>query len=188
MENRKRIFERITHKAVSQAQSNPTSSKHCSTKAVIEDKQNHTNPAVDWKDMFENFDVTDEELNTIDKLNKPKVPESSAPYFTTANKKKIHIPRDRPSKSAEHFTSKPPLRLSFHTSQNEPPSKKIKIAESETSRQTLQSTMDHQEKNINLISAPNKNSFVKYENCVFHGNIINNFYCSGTDCKKQEKK
>ena len=31
-----------------------------------------------------------------------------------------------------------------------------------------------------IISIKSKNLNVKYENCVFHGNIINNFYCSNS--------
>ena len=61
-----------------------------------------------------------------------------------------------------------------------------------SSDQTIHKNTDvnssDQETQNNNDAAFNNNSHIKYENCVFHGNIIYNFHCSCTDYTKSEKK
>lgn len=185
MKNREKIFESITHEAVPNVQSNPSSS---STKTIIENKRKIANTTDEWDDVFENIDFDELEVIPSGQLNEPKVPESLAaePQFTTAKNKKISIPCNKKPTAAQHFSLKSPVRVYFNTSQFQSPIKKSKIEEKKTVEPILQPCLQpslEQVKNTDLNSDLNKNSSVKYENCVFHGNIINNFYYSGTDLK-----
>ncbi|XP_043473405.1 uncharacterized protein LOC122505688 [Leptopilina heterotoma] len=177
MTNRQQIFERIIHEA---AQVKPSTSKNSSNKIIIQNK-NDKSAEADLDDFFENFEVTEQELNLIDQLNESKEPCSLTPQFTTANNNKILVPNHNQPKPAQHFTSKPPVRVSFQGPPNEPPKKILKISAGKASAvgQTLQSSSGQRvEINKDINSTFGKNSCVKYENCVFHGNITNNFYSS----------
>ena len=183
---------------------------------------------MDWNNFSDEFEVNEQDLVVIDQLNQSVVPESSAPSFRTAKNKRILVPCNQQSTLPKHFTSKPPVTVSFKGLENEPPLKKSKNSEVETytSRPSLQCLLNQeihnntdvnssdqaiqkstdvnssdqvkqqktdvnssdQETQNNNDAAFNKNSHTKYENCVFHGNIINNFHCSCTDYKKSEKK
>lgn len=59
----------------------------------------------------------------MDQLNELKGPFSLIPQCTTAKNKKISC-HNQP-KADQYFTSKPPVRVSFQTSRNEPHHKKM---------------------------------------------------------------
>lgn len=96
---------------------------------------------------------------------------------TTANNKKLPVANNKQLKRA-HFTTKPPINVFATGKENQPPIKKIKIDPIQTASS---------EKSSNSASYAN-NLCNKYENCVFNGNIINNFYYSCIDHKNCEKK
>lgn len=87
-----------------------------------------------------------------------------------------------------HFLNKPPISVFSDEKENQPPKKKVKIEQLYNPSSDLHSPSTS---NINITNKPNfestssknenkqftnKNPNVKYDNCVFHGNIINNFY------------
>ena len=185
MKNRQKIYESITHAAVSDVQYNPqpSTSNNCSTETNIANNDiKSTYTGLDCNNFSDDFEMNDEDLAAIDKLNQSEVPRSPTPSFTTANNKKILITRNKQSTLPTHFTAKPPVTLIYKGSENKPPLRIRKLIEAEThtSEQTLES--------LSTNPAFNNNTCNKYENCVFHGNIINNFYYSCIDHDNFEKK
>lgn len=178
MKNRENIFESIT---LAQSNPRPSTSKNCSTEIIIENEGNKsTDTVVDWNDFSGDFEINEQELTAIEQLNQSTAPEKSpAPSFTTGSNRRIFEPCDGQSKLAGHFTAKPPVKVVFKGSEKELPLKKSKTAQdiTHTNAPSSQSFPDQEIENTNdITSAFTKNSSVKYEKCVFHGNIINNFY------------
>lgn len=126
MKNRE-LFQSITHAARSH-ESNPSTSKQCAkeTNNVIEGKP--TTVVSDWDHLFDDFDVTEQEMSEIDGINQLKETESSKSEFQIAKNEKLIVPCIQ-SKVPTHFTSKPPVKVAFTNAQKEPPLKKRKTGE-----------------------------------------------------------
>lgn len=112
------------------------------------------------------------------------------PPFTTARQQRIVSPCKKAQTVGENFRLKPPVKIVFEKLGNsEPGQKRRKITRDETissTKPTLVLQEDNIINNINLTPhlqennnnnfSPKKSSCIKYDNCVFHGNITNNFY------------
>lgn len=157
LKNKEKIFKKIIHAAVTDTQPSTSTDKN---------------------DLFLDLEIDEQELIAIDILNQTEKTDEQTPHFTTARNAKILVPNNKEAKVAKHFTTKPPVKIVFEKSQSEPPSKKMKLADGKANmkEQTLQAQLDEQG-NGEMNSAFKPNSHVKYNNCVFHGNITNNFYC-----------
>lgn len=178
MQNRVKIFETISSAAKSNNHSNPSTSKGCLTTEKINEDNFEWRAALlnECDNLFDDLEVQDEELGVVAE-KKLIEPELSTPQFKTAKNVKIPVPCVK-SKVSAHFISKPPVTVSFKKSQNQPPPlKKRKIEQDKTNTNGQILTSLNQKENLNdSISDVDKNSSIKYINCIFHGNIINNFY------------
>ncbi|XP_057319465.1 uncharacterized protein LOC130663914 [Microplitis mediator] len=171
LKNREKIFQKITHAAVSNIQNNPqpSTSAKCSTNINFANNNQKSTGAEEVCDHFsEDFDFSAQELAAIDNLNQFEVPKSPTTAFTAANKEKIPSTPNKQLKRFNHFTTKSPVDVFSKGQENPPPIRKNRIISDETIIN---------EKSLNSASTANT-TCNRYENCVFRGNIINNFYYS----------
>ncbi|XP_051162204.1 uncharacterized protein LOC127282146 [Leptopilina boulardi] len=122
LKNRELIIQGITNAARSNNDStnNPSTSKQCVEPTPEVANVNH---------LFDDFDVTEEELCEIDELNLLKeTAKASRSEFKTAKNEKLNVPCIQ-SKVPTHFMSKSPIKVPFTENQKEPPLKKRKIRE-----------------------------------------------------------
>lgn len=171
LKNREKIYESITHASISApTRSQPsTSTTNDLTPKVPTTKNDNksTDAGINPINFSDEFEINDEDLAKIDNLDQPEVLNSSpTPSFTTANNKKIVI-NNRQSTLPTHFLTKPPI--------------KIFSKKSET-KQPQNETATHASEQIPKFLSTNPS--VVYENCVFHGNIVNNFYYSSEQTSK----
>lgn len=89
------------------------------------------------------------------------------------------------SKGSRNFSLKPPIKVTFNDNSAQPPVKKVKLNSPkfiDTNNRRQEVVIENEEINSNEVNWP-KNSCIKYENCTFNDNIVNNFY-SCENCKK----
>ncbi|XP_077260513.1 uncharacterized protein LOC143896488 [Temnothorax americanus] len=187
LKNRQRIFDNITHAATSNAstsnaQSNPqpSTSKNNAASAIGIDRNEASIPLeIGYDDFHEEFEVDNDALAELEKLippeesilpKEPTLPKKlilpgqskqSPTFFYAGSKRKIVVNANSESIKPTHFMNKPPISVVHCQKENKP---------TERDNQASDLTSTH--------SAKIKDSSIKYENCVFHGNIVNNFYYS----------
>lgn len=175
-------------------------SKGCSTAAVrangnidftVNNKNSSAFSAVidDFSsdDSSESFEFDEEQVAAIEKSNDESSAASHEASFANGKNEKIVLPSKK-SIQPQNFKSLTPVKLSFGNLKNQDSSlaKKRKLQGDKTTfnvpnQQSLLLPSDSLEKNNDINLDPKKTSGIKYENCVFHGNIINNFYCNSKD-------
>ena len=210
--NRQKIFDIITLVAKAGAQSNPqpSTSGTNTTKPISTDQSKEsTQIEVDCDNFSDNFDLDDDPLTAIEHSFVSEKPKSLLPFFTTANNKEINITTNPQTARPSRFLRKPPISVFSRGKENEPPLKKHKVQEISiaknnqesvststnivTNKQKSESTSTNNKTNelvsesTSISSITSKNPNVKYENCVFHDNIINNFYFSNSKTTKKNK-
>lgn len=124
-------------------------------------------------DFPDNYEIEDEDLAAIETLAPLNTPKSQISSFTRGNNRKILLPYNKLSERPKHLTLKSPISVFSQRSESEPPMRKIQIKLTETRKSEPIS------KTPPTSSDMNDNPRIKYENYIFHGNIVNNCYYSG---------
>lgn len=184
MKNREKIYKNITHAAISVDHQNPqpSTSNNCLNDVVItNEKTASTHRDLHCDNLSDDFVIHEDNLAEIDKLDQLKMPESLIPSITTMRNKKILTTNDNRSIPPTHSTKKPPVLVFSIEKENKPPLKKMRKEETKTHANKQFS------ERLSTYSSL-QNSSIKYANCVFHGNIVNNFYNSDPNYEIGEKK
>ncbi|XP_066585168.1 uncharacterized protein [Prorops nasuta] len=169
LNNRQKIYESI----IPNAQSNPETSTSNNRSINIINSSNDkesTCTTKNFNNFTDDFEINDEDLAAIDKISQSPAPSS----FATANNKNMFTNCDKERRST-HFTTKPPIKVFPERSVIKP-------------LQQSNKTIEKESQVLSTNPAFNQIPQNKYEKCVFHGNIINNFYYSCCDHKNYEKE
>ncbi|XP_044585641.1 uncharacterized protein LOC123265787 isoform X2 [Cotesia glomerata] len=194
--NRQKIFDKITHtvKVALPSDTNPqTSTSETNSTKTGSSVQNHESISTetDCDNSFDNFCLDDDTLAAIDNSFGSEKPVSLLPSFTSANNEKIIINSDVETAEPCHFLKKPPISVFSHDKENQPPEKKMRVEQIRNANSNVKSaststnfvTSQQKFKSIEALSSKNPN--IRYDNCTFHGNIINNFYFSDDKLPEQ---
>lgn len=184
MKNREKIYESITQAAISVDHQNPqpsTSKKYLNDVMITDENTESTHTDLHCDDFSDDLVIDENDLDEIDKLDQLKVPESLIPSITTTRNEKIVTTNDNRQIPPTYSTKKPPVSVFSTEKEKKPPLKRMKKEKPKT----------HTNEQFSECLSTNssfQNSSIKYENCVFHGNIINHFYNPDADHENSEKK
>lgn len=126
------------------------------------------------------FEINEEELPKIDKLKQPKLNcRSPTHVFKIANNNKILVMYNNRSTKPTHFLKKPPVTVFLKKSENTQPKKQTKAIGS--------GTQQHVNEQKSKCLSDHENPPNLFQNCVFHGKIINNFYYAWNNGENEKK-
>ena len=183
--NRQTIFDGVTHASTTNSNSTTSNVTPAPTLTAIQENLSDY-VLLDWDDFSTDITMDDLDRVPISKLNQSKTDE---PKFVSAKNQPINDQQEKSTTGAQSnstlFSSKPPIKIQFKNSSTPPPKKRIKVDSSNNNNTSLGATgmptddrepnlIANEKNNLDLINEF-KNSYVKYENCTFYGNITNNF-------------
>lgn len=176
LRNKEKIYESITQASRS-VQMRPQPSTSAAEETITNNPEKSTNVAHDSSNFSDELEINEEDLAKIDELDRVEVPSTPIPSFTTANNKKILVDHNRQPTLPTHFLRKPPIKIFPEQSENKPVETESHINERNQIPKFMPTNRTGHE-----------NPTIVYQNCVFHGNIINNFYYSCDHDEKDKNK
>lgn len=167
MKNREKIYECITNTTVSNPQ--PSSSRNYSSGTVTASKNSKsTKQDVISDDFSDDFEISENDLVTIDELSQKSTSKPPTISIKTTVKRKVLSENNKQIPST-HFMTKPPINVFAKKRENEPALKIIK--NNDINDHTSKITSENLSTNLNL-----NNRNINCQNCIFSGDIV--FDCS----------